>query len=428
MLNTNGLVLNSKFLSRYRIVLSMGIITVIPWGYVVTYVTPTATANLAARIFATAVLIAIYIASLTPGPLSLLQSEKQLRLQIRLPFFAALTMTCIGHYTLWKNQYDLANFWGHYLALVTAIYFIDSKKELLSISLLNFLLSIAVLNSPISSPYFYVGCSLLVLVVTFLITIARQGHIQDRLDQESDVLFHQQQLLETGKMRSLGEMAAGMAHEIYNPLTVIIGKSIILRKTIEKGAYDQALALESLHRIEATATRINKIIKAVKALSREGANDPLEETSALAVLTDALVICREKIDRISIKINVEIPETAKVNCRPVQLMQVLINLINNAADAIEHRQERWLRIGFHSDGIVDQIWIEDSGEGISKELRAKIMEPFFSTKSSNQGTGIGLSISKSIASSHGGRLFLDPSSEHTRFVFEIPAHKTVLSL
>jgi signal transduction histidine kinase len=111
-------------------------------------------------------------------------------------------------------------------------------------------------------------------------------------------------------------------------------------------------------------------------------------------------------------------------CRPTQISQVILNLLNNAFDAVKALNEKWVLLEvacLGTDWI--QIRVTDSGAGIAESLATKIMEPFFTTKEIGKGTGLGLSISKGIVETHGGRFFLDRSFTHTSFVIEFPVSK-----
>jgi C4-dicarboxylate-specific signal transduction histidine kinase len=111
-----------------------------------------------------------------------------------------------------------------------------------------------------------------------------------------------------------------------------------------------------------------------------------------------------------------------VLCREVQLSQVIINLVNNASDAIIDLPEKWIELDVTKDETGKKIIISltDSGNGIPQEIAKKLMTAFFSTKGVGKGTGLGLSISQKIINEHQGDLFLDQSCQHTRFIIELP--------
>ncbi len=112
-------------------------------------------------------------------------------------------------------------------------------------------------------------------------------------------------------------------------------------------------------------------------------------------------------------------------CRPVQISQVLVNLLSNSFDAIEKCSEKWVKLEVQTESGWINFRIKDSGRGIPEHLMQKIMLPFFTTKEIGKGTGLGLSISKGIMESHGGKLELDPSQPNTCFILKFPTLKAV---
>ena len=111
-----------------------------------------------------------------------------------------------------------------------------------------------------------------------------------------------------------------------------------------------------------------------------------------------------------------------IHCNPTQLLQVFVNLLKNATDAVELLEDRWIHISIHGleDSNQVEISIADSGKRVSSDIQKKMMQPFFTTKPLGKGTGLGLSISKKIIESHQGAFFLDTISTQTRFVIQLP--------
>jgi signal transduction histidine kinase len=109
-----------------------------------------------------------------------------------------------------------------------------------------------------------------------------------------------------------------------------------------------------------------------------------------------------------------------VDCSATQITQVLINLVNNAHDAIKNLKEKWIEIAVNDSDHYVEISITDSGPGIPAGIKEKIMQPFFTTKAVGQGTGLGLSLSKSIIDSHKGFLLIDDNCPHTKFTILLP--------
>jgi C4-dicarboxylate-specific signal transduction histidine kinase len=115
-----------------------------------------------------------------------------------------------------------------------------------------------------------------------------------------------------------------------------------------------------------------------------------------------------------------VPEGLHLECNSVQISQILMNLLGNAMDSVQSRPDSWVRLDAVADEEQVVIRVTDSGARLTPEVAERVMQPFFTTKPVGQGTGLGLPISLGIAEAHGGRLYLDPSSENVSFVLELP--------
>ncbi|MBT3980862.1 MAG: GHKL domain-containing protein [Bacteriovoracaceae bacterium] len=240
-----------------------------------------------------------------------------------------------------------------------------------------------------------------------------------------------QQLIYSSKMKALGVMAGGMAHEINNPITIIVTTSKVLRKNIEKGKLSKELVFSYLEKIDLTVLRITKIVNGLRVISRDEASEEYSDCSFKELLNDSLALCQEKFKIAGVDLILDWENPAldeKISCLRVQLSQVLINLLGNAYDAIENLDEKWVRLELTKKPVEGKMVIElrviDSGNGISQELHDKIFNPFFTTKEVGKGTGIGLSISKSIIEKHGGGFCIDDRMSNTTFIVQIPISKT----
>lgn len=226
------------------------------------------------------------------------------------------------------------------------------------------------------------------------------------------------QLVESSKMASLGEMASGMAHEINNPLTIIQGKLQVIHLILNDLSIKDKNLFEELGKIKTTTDRIEKIVKGLRNFSRAANQDPFELTSLKPIVQETLDLCAEKIRAEGINLIIgNIPQVS-IRCRPAQISQVLINLMNNSRDAIHESSTKWIELAFKVDQNKVQIIVTDSGPGIPATVAERMMEPFFTTKDVGKGTGLGLSISKGIIAAHGGKLWLDTTSINTRFIIE----------
>ncbi|MFP5386171.1 MAG: sensor histidine kinase [Bacteriovoracia bacterium] len=251
-------------------------------------------------------------------------------------------------------------------------------------------------------------------------------YIQDntvKYQQEKLIKLQEAKIQQSSKLASLGEMAAGVAHEINNPLAIINTSAYQLRKLLQRNN----ITIESLFHlvdvIENTVTRISKIITVMRDVSRENKGFIKEEVLLMDILNDVLALCAEKFKFHGIDLRLKISEDKKdhsILCDRLQFSQVLLNLLNNAYDATEGAAERWIELAFIESSHFDILMITDSGKGIPKEIATKIFNPFFTTKEVGKGTGLGLSISKSIMEKHNGSIELLLDSDHTCFVLKLP--------
>lgn len=234
----------------------------------------------------------------------------------------------------------------------------------------------------------------------------------------------QNSLIEQSKMASLGEMAAEIAHEVNNPLMIAQGKAQLLIEKLGKQSIDMASCKKDLEAIETNCIRIDKIIKSLKSVSRKADRDPYEEVSILKLIDEAFEISKERFRKRKLNLFVITDEfidyTYTTQARPSEIVQVLVNLLNNAYDAIESQPHGWARISLTIPNNNFQIEVTDSGNEIEPEVAQRMMEPFFTTKMTGKGTGLGLSVSRQIIQGHNGDLFYDPTSSNTRFVFTLP--------
>lgn len=221
-------------------------------------------------------------------------------------------------------------------------------------------------------------------------------------------------------LSSLGEMAGGIAHEINNPLAVLSGHADILKRSAKKEILNHERVLKSADIIKDTVKRIGLIVKGLKTFTRKGGSDEKEEFSLLEVLKEIEEITKNRCSNHEINFSYDIQPQHKIYGQKVQISQVLINLINNAFDAIKHLDKRWVKILYSEDLDYQKVIITDSGKGIPKELKSKVMKPFFTTKPNDEGTGIGLSISKNIIEKHDGFLTINDKKPNTTFEILLP--------
>lgn len=249
-----------------------------------------------------------------------------------------------------------------------------------------------------------------------------------------DLHSTQTQLVQTEKMASLGLLVAGVAHELNNPISFIYGNIDSLQKYIEKlssviASYERLLLNDSvlqdetekvradmnlefiqedltklLRTIRAGATRSKDIVADLRTFSRLDEAE-LKEVDLHQGIDITLNLLRNRLKN-RIAVHKEYGVIPPVTCYAGQMNQVFMNLLSNAADAIEENGSIWITTGLRSGEGEEKVWImiRDDGCGIPEKILTKIFDPFFTTKDVGQGTGLGLSISHSIVERHGGKI------------------------
>lgn len=238
------------------------------------------------------------------------------------------------------------------------------------------------------------------------------------LEEESIKTFH------ASRLSSLGEMAGGVAHEINNPLTIIQGmvKSILVHN--DETALDEQVK-SKLTKINAASERIAKIVKGMKIISSK--NDQIEHeiVKVSKVLEISIDLYEEKFKNETIRFKLENTNDPDIKCNPLQISQILINLVSNAIDALQKLDEdKYLTIKITKDPVTHSVDIRviNSGPVLENAVSAKIFEPFFSTKSLGKGTGLGLSISSTLAHSNHGNLSYEVYEGQVCFKLHIESH------
>ena len=257
--------------------------------------------------------------------------------------------------------------------------------------------------------------SLGIVVVFMVVLVAWFGHLMSQKSDDQEKLF-----IRNAKMVALGEMAGGIAHEINNPLTVIKGRISQLRRLLLADKLEVEQSVKYLGDLEITINRVNSIVKGLRVFSRASDKEAMSTVSVGKIINDVMGICQERLLSHGVKFEIICIESMPLSCRPIQIEQILVNLVNNSFDAIHETKNPWIKIEatMHKRNIV--IKVTDSGSGIPKDVAEKLMQPFFTTKPVGKGTGLGLSISAGIAESHQGSLRLNHNCPNTQFVLTLP--------
>lgn len=245
--------------------------------------------------------------------------------------------------------------------------------------------------------------------------------LREKRRLEGEIERQRLQFINNSKMSALGEMASGMAHEINNPLAILKGNITVLRLKADAAELPKDSLIHFLEKQDRTVDRIAQIISGLRSFARDHSQTEFSSFQIQDMILQTLPFCEERFKNNGVEFKHEMPESAlKVRGRETQLSQAILNLLNNAFDAVAGTRGAWIKLAITAEGPRIKITLKNSGPLIAKELRDRIMEPFFTTKEVGKGTGLGLSISKGIVETHGGRLYLDGEAPVTTFIIELP--------
>jgi C4-dicarboxylate-specific signal transduction histidine kinase len=227
--------------------------------------------------------------------------------------------------------------------------------------------------------------------------------------------------VQANRLNSLVELCAGLAHEINNPLSMLHFRFQKIRRILTNENLEKESLLSEVNKLNEITERISTVVNSLRDFSNDGQNELIEEVNLYSRIQGALVLISEKIKQDNISLSISgIPKDLTLECKPSALVQVLMNLISNSADAIRGTQKAWINIEAYEQHETIVISVADSGVGIEEKNIQKIFEPFYTTKPPGKGMGLGLSVAYGIVADHGGKIFYDKNHLNTRFVIELP--------
>lgn len=257
-------------------------------------------------------------------------------------------------------------------------------------------------------------CTPILLVFVILQTYHLFQDLIETAERQKKELVH------SSRMAALGEMAGGVAHEIKTPLAIIAGSIDRMRA---EGVKDTQLA--KLDMIDRTVARMSRVVTGLLTFSRTSvrAAEMPEALIPISVPVETVLnLCTEKFKSGGIDFRVNIDSQVLLKVEGDHIAQVLLNLLNNAYDAIESMHEPWIELAGRREGNRYVITVTDAGHGIAPEIVERMMEPFFTTKPIGKGTGLGLSVSKGFIEAYEGKLYYQLHDGQTQFVIDLPLH------
>lgn len=243
-----------------------------------------------------------------------------------------------------------------------------------------------------------------------------KGQIRERRQAEETLRQAQDELIQAGKLAAIGQMSTSIAHELNQPLAALRTLSGNTVRFLERGALDTASA--NLRTINDLVDRMGRITASLRAFARRG--EDKGQASLSKAVDAALQLLAARLDNASLELHQQIDDV-ELAIDQTRLEQILVNLIGNALDAMQAQPlpTLWLE-GDVFEGRY-RLRVRDNGHGIDAEARKHLFEPFFTTKPGEQGLGLGLTLSASLAAAAGGTLNAeDPAEGGTMFVLVLP--------
>jgi two-component system, NtrC family, sensor kinase len=263
------------------------------------------------------------------------------------------------------------------------------------------------------------------LLSRMLITrIAKADREKKLADQEKEMMS--QQVIETGKLASIGELAAGIAHEINNPVAIMVEEAGWIQDLLEEEEFKESDNLKEFHRalrqINTQGRRCKDITHKLLSFARK-TDSRVQELAINELLSEVVYLSGQRAKFSNIAIHTRFQEDLPVlQASETELQQVLLNMVNNALDAMEKSGGELAVVSSLENGQV-VISLSDNGPGIAEANLARIFDPFFTTKPVGKGTGLGLSICYGIINKMGGRIDVQSQVDKgTTFTIRLPAN------
>lgn len=226
------------------------------------------------------------------------------------------------------------------------------------------------------------------------------------------------------KLVTLGELFAGIIHDMNNPLTLIEGHVYRLKKLYP----DEKNILDSLEKISSSVQKITKLTKSIRAFARNDSGEASFEEEIYKLVEDAKMMIEHRIVDIEVTIDPKLKDYRYIG-NVSEVFRVFLNLLSNSVDAVNdlNTPKKWINISLEKNGDEIAVLFTDAGTGIPESIATKIFEPFYTTKALGKGTGIGLSLSKKIITSEGGDLTIDQAMPNTTFRITLPKNRLKVS-
>jgi signal transduction histidine kinase len=274
-----------------------------------------------------------------------------------------------------------------------------------------------------------IGVQRMTVLVVVLIASYAIGYVYETIRKQNE-----QRIVEYSRLASLGTMAGGIAHEINNPLAILMGYAEQLDYSARLGKFEPEKQITISEKIKLTCTRIANVVSALRSYARDEDAAPTKALALTEITRSALTFSQERFTSSGIEVrtgDLFDRENHLITALKNQALEVILEILNNAyLAALEDGDAgtaRWISLrASKSDDYID-LRIANSGPQIADQIRSKIFVPFFTTRDVGKGTGLGLSLCASNMHRMGGDIFLDPEAENTTFVIRFRKASTAQS-
>lgn len=267
-----------------------------------------------------------------------------------------------------------------------------------------------------------VGWTVILMLVSFYIARKGSGYLSRR---EVRLQAMNEQVVEAGKMASIGELASGIAHEINNPVAIMVEEAGWMQDLLEDetelaGTKNFEELSRSLRQIRQQGRRCKDITYKLLSFARKS-DSRVQDVDLNALALEISAISEKRAKYAGVKINMDLdPTVPSIQTSATEMQQVFLNIVNNALDAMEKKGGE-LNISSKKDHEGIHFWFSDTGDGIPKANLNKIFDPFFTTKPVGKGTGLGLSICYAIIQNLGGKIIVTSQpGQGTTFHIQLP--------
>lgn len=377
------------------------------WGYLLQAVDPQIREDISGRFLVSGICFILV------GSMNFIKAARQHSSWLLL--FGTIIGTSHFYYLTWLNLLGTNSLFGLFITVVCCLMIQETKLSYFIYMVFLAILMIPMIENQImmAETWIFIAGTISFMVI-FYLALKRKIALGIIIQEQATMLA------DTNKFTAMKTLAGGLAHEINNPLAIILAYANIVSRELDTAKPDPEELKKHMEKIAMTVNRIAHILYNLRILAHEIKSSDHETLTTARIIDFCLTFYQEKFADAGIILTLDIDRNLKVNGNLAQIGHVLVSILSNAYDAVEKQDIKKIQITTRATKDYIEFYLSDNGPGIPKELQSKIMDPFFTTKDTGKGVGLGLSIAKNLTESMGGQLILDPTKTQTTFVLRLP--------